>query len=64
MWLSHVHMEVTKIIKIKLLNFFLLPLKLNIIFLKILSDLSQFDNPFACCKYTVRENLHKGSRIN
>ena len=36
--------------KNEVFGFFLLPLKLNIVCLKILSDLSQFGNPLACCK--------------
>ena len=64
MWPSHVLIEVTKVIKIKFFEFFLLSLKLtNVICLEILSDLSQFGNSLAWCKYALRENLHKCSRI-
>ena len=63
MWPSYVLIELTKVKK-KVFKCFLLPLKLNIICLRILAELPQFGNPFTCCKYAVCENQRKGSRIN
>ena len=50
---SHVLTEVTKEIKIKFLNFYSAFEVTNIIWWKILSQLSQFGNSLGWCKYAV-----------